>query len=178
MYCDCGSFTIFDPGPSPTSSRTKTSRHDIVKCGWICTACKRSDRHRFKLEEVPCSVLPAGHAFLEKALMCQKCDCLADDFKAFKEEECSEATVRKLEYATPKALARTESVDSLTLSTPTPAGPKGGDVSGRDEKARILLKLQVEEATMRRLKLLRELEIERQRFSELLLSKHGSSHFA
>lgn len=63
-------------------------KHQIVKCGFICTTCKQVHRYQDKLEQMDCTC-GEGHTIVSSALMCSTCGSLSDDMESFKQEICT-----------------------------------------------------------------------------------------
>ena len=138
-------------------STEKLPLHDVVKCGWICTACRVADRFREKVEQSPCSCLRGGHAMIEKAVMCKNCDQISDDMTVFRKQQC-------LGTGTPPSHAKT--VNSRSESEP------------EEYEMKVRLDIRFAEEEMRRLRALKMLEEERAKLQQLLARKASSTSFS
>lgn len=135
----------------------KLPLHDVVKCGWICTACRVADRFREKVEQSPCSCLRGGHAMIEKAVMCKNCDQISDDMTVFRKQQCRGT-------GTPPSHAKTVSSRSESES--------------EEYEMKVRLDIRFAEEEVRRLRALKMLEEERAKLQQLLARKASSTSFS
>ena len=138
-------------------STEKLPLHDVVKCGWICTACRVADRFREKVEQSPCSCLRGGHAMIEKAVMCKNCDQISDDMTVFRKQQCRGT-------GTPPSHAKTVSSRSESES--------------EEYEMKVRLDIRFAEEEVRRLRALKMLEEERAKLQQLLARKASSTSFS
>lgn len=125
-----------------------------MKCGWICTTCKTAHRSKEGLVSKPC-VGNGHHSIVESPLMCNKCFMLSDNMKALQSNLC------------PKALDfDTASERGEVLASPTEEKKEKDGVKGS-----IQYEMEATKKEIRRLQLLKEMQLERQRLADLIAKK-------
>ena len=132
-------------------SAAKTSPpHKVMKCGYICKYCLRSHIHENALKYSQCpATKDKTHCLIKKAFRCGNCLCLSDCAETFSKEAC------------PGPIRRPESESE---GTPPPKDPS-------PEEANAYLDLRMAELELNRLKLMKELQVEREKMQSLMLQK-------
>ena len=156
---------------SPLST-AKHSPHVPMKCGYICTDCRLSHINVDYLLGKPCAQNPhGGHKIVKKAVQCQHCKALGDCTNEFLKETCLGNSVKSLEGACEKVM------------TPEPPAPppiaSKLEVPAESELDNLTTEVEAQllraQSRLEKLRLLKELEIERVKLQELLAKKNGES---
>ena len=123
-----------------------------MKCGYICKYCLRSHIHENALKYSQCpATKDKTHCLIKKAFRCGNCLCLSDCAETFSKEAC------------PGPIRRPESESE---GTPPPKDP-----SPEEANANAYLDLRMAELELNRLKLMKELQVEREKMQSLMLQK-------
>ena len=132
-------------------SAPKTSPpHDVMKCGYICKFCLRSHIHENRIKGSQCpATKDKTHCLLKKAFRCGNCHCLSDCAETFSKEVCP---------------GRISNPGSESGGTPPPKDPS-------PQEASAYLDLRMAELELSRLKLMKELQVEREKMQSLMLQK-------
>lgn len=132
-------------------SEAKTSPpHDVMKCGYICKFCFRSHIYENCLKDSQCPATKnKTHHLLKKAYRCGNCHCLSDCAETCSKEVCP---------------GRISPPGSESEGTPPPRDPS-------PEEANAYLDLRMAELELNRLKLMKQLQVERENMQSLMQQK-------
>ena len=141
-----------------------------VKCGWICINCHKVHRNKEAVLAQQC-IESTGHKMVESPLMCNHCFGLGDDIHKIKASIC------------PKALDFTSSDTTETpTEVPPPVLPMEKKVHAgmvETEASRIKQDMEAVQKEIKRLQILREMQVERERLASLLAKKRqATSHLS
>lgn len=144
---------------SPESS-VKETRHDAVKCGWLCVLRKAYHRSHKVINFAKCVDGATGHKLVESPAFCKRCYALGDDLDQLKSSPCTKA----LTFEGKEDVAKQHD-QSLLVSNPAADLEKATSLRAEIEKA---------EKEMKRLRILKAIAEERQRLAELMAQKTKS----
>ena len=163
---------------SPLST-AKHSPHVPLKCGYICKDCRLSHIHVDHLLGKPCAVnTHGGHRIVKKAVQCQNCRALGDCTNEFLKETCLGKSVKSLEAVCERAVTPEPPAPPSIASedeVPEREVPAASELDIDKEAEMVEALLLESQAKLRKLQLLKELEIERVKLQELLARKSGES---
>lgn len=164
-----GTTLVLTPQPRKRSESVPTGPKpcDPVKCGWLCVTCKRTCDRKDVMLSHKC-VREEGHVLVESPLVCKKCFQLGYDFSSFKSHPC------------PKELTfddKPTPVVSTTNSADDPEIPDERWVTRVDHerKTRVQADMQAAQKEIKRLELLKKLQLERQQLANLMAQKRTAT---
>lgn len=140
-----------------------------VKCGWICINCHKVHRNKEAVLAQEC-LKSTGHKMVESPLMCNHCFGLGDDMHKIKATIC------------PKALDFTSSDMETPTEVPPPVLPMQEKVHAgmvETKTSRIKQDMEAVQMEIKRLQILREMQVERERLASLIAKKRqATSHLS
>lgn len=156
-------------GIGSKSTGSKHTNCDPVKCGWICTTCKIAHRTKEAVLSHTCVENGGVHTMVQSPVMCNKCFCLSDDMAVLRSKCC------------PKALSFESPPEKTSVETGAPAIPTSKKVEknevSRNERNQVEAEMEATRKEIRRLQLLREMQLERQRLADLIAQKRAKVCF-
>ena len=129
-----------------------------MKCGLICPFCKFVNEDKCAFLSTKCGSRAAGHVMVESRWVCRDCYHLGDDLASFKSHAC----FRALDFG--------ESETETKPKEPT-VEPKPEPKADPGLKRQLLHSMGETEKELKRLKILKQLELERQQLAELVAKK-------
>lgn len=153
-------------------SVAKGSPHVPLKCGYVCLYCRECNIVVDRILASPCGSNAQGHhAIVKKAVQCLNCNALGDCTNEFMKQECLgknsvgtdpsyHGSFKNPEPPTPPSIARPTEVPARP-AVATPASEAGAT------------ELVEAKQRLEKLRILKELEVERVKLQELLVRKNG-----
>ena len=157
-------------GIGSKSTGSKHTKCDPVKCGWICTTCKFAHRTKEGVLSHKCVENCGDHTIVQSPLMCNKCFTLSDDMAKLRSQCCPKA----LSFESPPE--KTSEIGTGAPANPIPKKVEKNEVS-KNERNQVEAEMEATRKEIRRLQLLREMQLERQRLADLLAQKRSKVSF-
>lgn len=154
-------------GDHSDSKRTGPKTCNPVKCGWICKLCHVVDAKKDVVLSRPC-VHSDGHTLVESPLMCNKCFALAGDVDVLKSVPCP----RALDFNEPPKKEVDERREDKSWVTWTDWEKEKKEW---EQKKKLNHEMNEIKRELKRLQLLKTLQVERERMAELIAQKRNGT---
>ena len=163
--------------PSTGETGEKQPCHKVVKCGFFCVKCKARHSKSKVLCFASCVDEKTNHVLVESSHVCIQCFALGHGSE-LEGSPCPAAAATAEKPDIPEKEAKVTAKETVQPVMPVvgDSKTKSDDPKGSPERKRMIVdELKMVENEIKRLQLLKTLQVERERLAEMIAMKHKVS---